>query len=104
MYTPCCRQAIELFVVLTPTSGGVPSSLSTHGTLPPPTTPHDSPPSFAITPSKPRLPKLLLPRFNGDVKGWSLFKSVIRDNADIPFKDKFNYLKSLLEGTAFKTV
>ena len=66
-----CRRAIELFVVSTTTSGGVPPSIITRGTLPPPTTSHDSPPAPAITPSKPRLPKLVLPRFKGDVKDWS---------------------------------
>ena len=96
-----CRRAIELFVVSSTISGGVPPSIST-------TTLHDSPPPLAITPSKPRLPKLVLPRFKGDVKDWSAFwdsfKSAIHDNNDIPKVDKFNYLKSLLEGTAFKTV
>ena len=96
-----CRRAIELFVVSSTISGGVPPSIST-------TTLRDSPPPLAITPSKPRLPKLVLPRFKGDVKDWSAFwdsfKSAIHDNNDIPKVDKFNYLKSLLEGTAFKTV
>ena len=103
-----CRRAIELFINSTTTSEGVPPSISTRGSITPPTTPHYSPPSLAVIPSKPRLLKLVLPRFKGDVKGWSVFwdsfKSAIHDNNDIPKVDKFNYLKSLLEDTAFKTV
>lgn len=74
----------------------------------PPTASHDPPPPLSVAPSKPQLPKLVLPKFKGDIKDWSAFwdsfKSAIHENNDIPKVDKFNYLKSLLEGTAFKTV
>ena len=59
-------------------------------------------------PSKPRLPKLILPKFKGDVKNWPTFldsfQSAVHNNTDIPSVDKFNYLNSLLEDTAFKTI
>ena len=57
--------------------------------------------SFA---TKPRLPKITLPRFNGEVTKWSTFwdsfNSAIHSNTDIANIDKFNYLKSLIEGPA----
>lgn len=71
------------------------------------------PPSpAAVAPSTPqanaRLPKLILPKFKGDVKNWTSFwdsfKSAVHNNESIPKVDKFNYLNSLLEGTAYKTV
>ena len=56
---------------------------------------------------KPRLPKLSLPKFRGDVTKWQSFwdscKSAIHENSDIS-TIKFNYLNSLLEGTAARTV
>lgn len=63
--------------------------------------------SPTVTP-KPRLPKLALPKFKGDVKDWTAFwdsfKAAIHENEDIPKVDKFNYLNSLLEGAAFRTI
>ena len=57
---------------------------------------------------KPRLPKLSLPKFRGDVTKWhsfgDSFKSAIHENSDISTIDKFNYLNSLLEGKAARTV
>jgi len=51
---------------------------------------------------------LSLPKFRGDVKNWPAFwdsfQSAIHNNNDIPKVDKFNYLNSLLEGPAFKTI
>ena len=77
-----CNQRIESIV--SPTSS-LPTSTSLS------TSPH----------SKPRLPKLSLPKFKGDVKHWTpfwdLFQSAVHNNDKIP-KD------SLLEGTAYKTV
>ena len=50
--------------------------------------------------SRPRLPKLTLQRFRGEITQWSSFwdsyKSAIHDNASISTIDKFNYLNSLL--------
>ena len=52
--------------------------------------------------NRPRLPKLTLSRFKGDVTQWSsfwdVFKSAVHSNPDLPVIDKFNYLNSLLEG------
>jgi len=61
-----------------------------------------------VAPAKARLPKLTLPKFKGDVKNWTSFwdsfQSAVHNNDSIPKVDKFNYLNSLLEGTAYKTV
>ena len=35
---------------------------------------------------------------------WDSFQSAVHNNDDIPKVDKFNYLNSLLEGAAFKTI
>ena len=64
------------------------------------------PPDEAM--NRPRLPKLTLPKFRGDVTSWSTFwdsyKSAVHDNAGISVIDKFNYLSSLLEGPAHRTI
>ena len=58
--------------------------------------------------AKPRLPKLSLPKFKGDVTKWNSFwdsfKSAIHQNDQISTIDKFNYLNSLLEGNAARTI
>ena len=58
--------------------------------------------------TRPRLPKLTLPKFRGKVTNWSAFwdsyKSAVHDNTSIPVVDKFNYLNSLLEGPAHRTI
>jgi hypothetical protein len=58
--------------------------------------------------TKPKLPKITLPRFNGDVTKWNTFwdsfNSAIHTNTDIANIDKFNYLKSLIEGPAARTI
>ena len=55
-----------------------------------------------------RLPKLALHSFSGDLTQWltfwDSFKSAIHDNDQLVEIDKFNYLKSLLEGTALDAV
>lgn len=62
----------------------------------------------AINSVKPRLPKLSLPKFRDNVTKWhsfwDSFKSAIYENSDISAIDKFNYLNSLLEGNATRTV
>jgi len=90
-----CKQKIEeaLHPVATPTPiSGPPSAISTTSTPQP----------------KAKLPKLTLPRFRGDVKNWPAFwdsfQSAVHSHDDIPKVDKFNYLNSLLEGPAFKTI
>ena len=50
-----------------------------------------------------RLPKLELPKFNGEVTEWQSFWDQFSshvDNSDIPVISKFSYLASLLEGEA----
>ncbi|CAB3979329.1 PREDICTED: uncharacterized protein LOC107330089, partial [Paramuricea clavata] len=58
--------------------------------------------------TKPRLPKITLPRFNGEVTKWNTFwdsfNSAIHTNTDIANIDKFNYLKSLIEGPAARAI
>ena len=67
-----------------------------------------SPPTVEDPGTRPRLPKLTLPKFRGDITNWSAFwdsyKSAVHDNASIPVIDKFNYLSSLLEGPAHRTI
>ena len=54
------------------------------------------------------LPKLTLPKFKGDITlsgtFWDSYKSSVHDNNDIATVDKFNYLKSLLEGPAYRCI
>lgn len=51
--------------------------------------------------AKVKLPKLSLPRFNGDLMRWPTFwdsyESAIHNNDGLTEVDKFNYLRSLLE-------
>jgi len=71
-----------------------------------------NPPSAISTTStpqpKPKLPKLTLPKFKGDVNHWPVFwdsfQSAVHNNDHFPKVDKFNYLNSLLEGPAYKTI
>lgn len=52
--------------------------------------------------TKPRLLKLSLPKFLGEVTSWSafwdLYQSAVYENSTIAVVDKFNYLNLLLEG------
>ena len=59
-----------------------------------------------LTHSKPRLPKLTLPKFNGDVTKWTTFWDSFKSAIDPQLApiDKFNYLNSLLEGNALRCV
>ena len=77
-------------------------------------------PETAITPAivphvtatsslnQPKLPKLTLPKFRGDLTSWTgfwdSFKSTVHENNAISKVDKFSYLKSLLEGTAARSI
>ena len=58
----------------------------------------------ASTVTRPRLPRLTLPTFKGDVTRWTSFwdsyNSAIHSNSQLTTIDKFNYLHSLLEGSA----
>ena len=55
-----------------------------------------------------KLPKLSLKKFSGDVTKWTTFwecyESAIHNNANLTKIEKFNYLKSLLEHSAAKTI
>jgi len=67
-------------------------------------------PSVASPPvtNNPKLPKLTLPRFRGDLTSWTtfwdLFQSTVHNNIGMSKVDKFSYLKSLLEGAAARTI
>ena len=88
----------------------------TAGTLPvvdPPSGEGGGPPRTHPTPpathgSKVKLPKLTLPHFNGSPVRWTAFwdsyESAIHHNEELSNVDKFNYLRSLFEGTAFEAI
>ena len=58
--------------------------------------------------NKAKLPKLTLPKFTGDATKWTTFwdsfSSAIHTSEDLNEVDKFQYLKSLLEGAAAETI
>ena len=62
----------------------------------------------STTSYKPKLPKLSLAKFKGEVTKWNTFwdsfESAIHNNNDIWKIDKFNYLNSLLEGIALRAI
>ena len=72
------------------------------------TLPGGSPPSLPTSQVKAKLPKLVLPKFCGDVTTWMGFwdsyKSAVHDNVNLSKIDKFNYLRSLLEGAASRAI
>jgi hypothetical protein len=62
------------------------------------------PTSFTLS----KLPKLELPKFSGKVTEWSsfwdLYNTAIHSNASVSKVNKFNYLFSLLEGNAARSI
>ena len=60
------------------------------------------------TPTRSKLPKLVLPKFRGDVTQWRAFwdsfNSAIHSNSFLTKIDKFNHLNSLLEGQALRAI
>ena len=55
--------------------------------------------------SKIKLPKLTIPPFEGDITKWTPFwDSAIHRNSSLTEINKFNYLRSLLRGTARESV
>ena len=58
--------------------------------------------------ARPKLPKLHLPKFKGDVTKWGpfwdSFESSIDKAQEISSIDKFSYLNSLLEGEASRAI
>ena len=54
---------------------------------------------------KPKLLKLVLPRFKGDIQSfWASFQSAVNNNPALTNIDKFNYLKALLDGPAARSI
>ena len=57
---------------------------------------------------KAKLPKLALPKFRGELTQWQIFwdsfNSAIHLNQHFSLIDKFNHLRSLLEGQAARAI
>ena len=80
--------------------------------------PSTGPPLEALTSSLPhatfrpshkvKLPKISLPRFSGNPLKWSgfwdSFNSAVHNNPELSEVEKFNYLRSLLEGSAHDAI
>ena len=67
------------------------------------------PPVATMSPAgRVKLPKISLPSFDGDVMKWAAFwdsfNSAIHTNHTLSEIDKFNYLRSLLQGTAYDAI
>jgi len=64
--------------------------------------------SSPVVSNKVKLPKLVLRPFNGDITAWTAFwesfDSSVHKSRDLSEIDKFNYLNSLLTGTAHEAV
>jgi len=82
------------------------STTGTPTTVDPPVLGRDTPGTHTATlthGNKVKLPKLTLPHFNGNQVRWTAFwdsyESVIHSNDELTEVDKFNYLRSLLEGS-----
>lgn len=58
--------------------------------------------------TKSKLPKLVLPKFKGDLTKfrsfWDSYESAVHKNSQLSTIDKFNYLNSLLEGQALRSI
>ena len=91
------KRRIEVFLKPPSTSATI---VSTHPPVPAP--------AATVAASRTRLPKLELQKFKGNfmswISFWDSFKSAVHDNPDIYKIGKFNYLSSLLEGSASKAV
>ena len=61
-----------------------------------------------LTTVRSKLPKLILPKFIGDITSyrpfWEIFESSVHNNMQLTIIDKFNYLVSLLEGSALRSI
>ena len=68
----------------------------------------DRPAKPLFNSSEVRLPKLTIRPFSGDLAGWTTFwdsyQTAIHDNHDLSAIDKFNYLRSLLQGSALESI
>ena len=62
----------------------------------------------ATSGGKVKLPKLSLPHFNGNlmkwVPFWDSYESAVHNSESLSDVDKFNYLRSLLERTAYEAI
>ena len=67
-----------------------------------------SPANTSTTTIKAKLPKLTLRKFSGDSKSWQSFwdsfEAAVHNNSSVSKIDKFNYLKSLVEGNAASAI
>ena len=72
------------------------------------TTSHPVPATVFTPRDRVKLPKLTLRSFSGDMTQWPTFwdsfKSAVHENTQLVTVDKFNYLKSLLSGTALEAI
>ena len=85
------------------TKSGAPAHESKRSGSPPISSPSE--PIIAPTiVAKPKLPRIELPKFSGNVTKfqsfWEGFKSSVHQNTGLSVIDKFNYLRALLEGAA----
>jgi len=64
--------------------------------------------TMRVAGARPKLPKLYLPKFTGDITKfqtfWDGFNSAIHMNSELSPIDKFNYLKALLDGSAANVI
>ena len=67
-----------------------------------------NPTSTSLPAIKAKLPKLTLRKFSGDPKSWQpfwdSFEAAVHNNSSVSRIDKFNYLKSLVEGNAASAI
>ena len=67
-----------------------------------------SPSKNTLQSARSKLPKLVLPKFKGDITNyrtfWQSFESAVHNNTELATIDKFNYLFSLLEGQALRSI
>ena len=94
-----------------PTAGHLtPAAKTGHSVTKPRTPTETQPPSVTPPPTADRvkLPKISLPHFRGNLMRWTTFwdsfDSAVHTNARLSEIDKFNYLRSLLEGTAYDAI
>ena len=89
-----------------PESSGTNFPLSTNSNVNTVTSPSNANPM--ATQPRAKLPKLVLPKFKGDVTQWQGFwdsyNSSIHTNPQLTQIDKFNHLHSLLEGQAARSI
>lgn len=91
----------NIFAALTRIDKALRQRADTHrAPLPTPVTPPTS--------TKVKLPKLVLPHFGGDLLKWPTFwdsyESAVHNNRDLTNVEKFNYLRSLLDHTAYDAI